>query len=857
MVKKYSKYTFRHTKKNVLHKKGVNSKKRGLRGGAIDTRAIIDEQGLHGITKQFTFSREKDLTQEVCGNWFEKIKINEKLNNAFDGNGTLKTTSTGRKDYDICSSKKINNPLKEHSLLMKNAIDQAKKQGKRVTQLSSEEFKTKLETNKTTMGQDGEPYYVSLTLDDCVAKKNPYSVSGEQTPFFEYSIYSPTATTEPPFGGLSTNPNGTLVGTFTQLPISFLLRVAKQETPFSFASFYKTNEDRKPYFSDYLSCLENVQQKFGPEVDRIDGSISQSDKFRSIESSILRQFGKSAQCKIVLVAGNVGIQIQDPVNGDAIFVLPSQLNGAEYKYPEQAKTIKLNDYKEDPTAGPLGQLSFHPVVDQFVMDHAERGLPNGENFTSDFLVINAIDDVILELLTLDITSLTLNNGYLQVPINLNNSQELVLKDGGSENPSQNAIAIFDSLSTRLKVLQTDDVPTSGLKPPREYKEFNSVSNTKATPIYASAVPLNYEYIPPSSNSNNIIAINSEKSTLQYCVAGFDLVAQYFGAMVSAYNKSKKLGEAQGKKVKLFLTPLGGGVFNNPREMIACSVLLAYYQAQQLFSDFDNSVQVIFLAWDRNPNEVGDFGKFFNTKEEQESLPEATLVEILHPSDTEIKNDGDDDDYPTDGWTLGAIKNPNKDVGVNKDVDVDEDEDEDVLTGDKLYEKHKDPSQVLSLNDAESYRKRVLKKFESEESDYDNEFSDLPKKHIKPTEYQVEIVKSVISRNIDLFNKLMELLSLTSSENLYTKLLFIQGIFIKCNLSDTSCSKIYTIILGLIINLSTQRGGSKSRRKPVRKTRRGRGRTRKSKSKTKPRTHRRRRHSRVRVRKHKKYTSRGR
>ena len=47
------------------------------------------------------------------------------------------------------------------------------------------------------------------------------------------------------------------------------------------------------------------------------------------------------------------------------------------------------------------------------------------------------------------------------------------------------------------------------------------------------------------------------------------------------------------------------------------------------------------------------------------------------------------------------------------------------------------------------------------------------------------------------------------------------------------------------------GGSKSRRKPARKTRRGR--TRKSKSKSKPKTHRRRRHS--RVRKNKKYTSR--
>ena len=49
------------------------------------------------------------------------------------------------------------------------------------------------------------------------------------------------------------------------------------------------------------------------------------------------------------------------------------------------------------------------------------------------------------------------------------------------------------------------------------------------------------------------------------------------------------------------------------------------------------------------------------------------------------------------------------------------------------------------------------------------------------------------------------------------------------------------------------GGSKSRRKPARKTRRGHTRKSKSKSKSKPKTHRRKRHS--RVRKHKKYTSR--
>jgi hypothetical protein len=55
----------------------------------------------------------------------------------------------------------------------------------------------------------------------------------------------------------------------------------------------------------------------------------------------------------------------------------------------------------------------------------------------------------------------------------------------------------------------------------------------------------------------------------------------------------------------------------------------------------------------------------------------------------------------------------------------------------------------------------------------------------------------------------------------------------------------------LANIEVVNGGSKSRRKPARKTRRGHTRTRKSK----PKTHRRKRHSRVRVRKHKKYTSR--
>jgi hypothetical protein len=633
MTKKYGKNTFRNTKKNILHKKGINTKKRGLRGGDfIDTTSVIDNEGLHGIVglKTPELIRKSLLSKRVCDKWFENIKTSTNIDEAFDEKGSLKLTSNGRKDYDICSHKLGDNTIEQYKMLQKRAIEQGEKvikyvtneQGEKVIKYETEnykKFKTELETNTS----------VKLTLDDCEAYKKYLRIKELSSnsvyqvwKFFKYNIFSPAATTEPPSGGAQIK---TLVGTFTQLPVSFLLQMAGQETPFSFASFYGINEERKPYFSDYLSCLENVKQYFGPEVDRIDGSLSQSEKFRSRESSILREFGKSAQCKIVFVAGNVGIQIQDPENGDAIFVLPSQLNGAEYQSPTNAIT-DLNKYKYDKTAGPLGQLSFNPVVAQFVMDHAARTETvitdagrTHTDFTSPFLVINAIDNVIEELAILGITSLTLKNGYLLVPEKLDDGKELVLTNGVE--PSQTSITIFDSLSTRLKVLQTDDVPTSGLKPPGENTEFNSGSRTTATPIYASAVPLCYHNT------------NTQKSMLQYCVAGFDLVAQYFGAMVSAYNKSKQSGDASGKRVKLFLTPLGGGAFNNPREMIACSALLAYYQAQQLFDDFDAKVEVIFLAWDCRKNdgsidendgkkrsvEDEDFIEFFNTNKDGDTL----------------------------------------------------------------------------------------------------------------------------------------------------------------------------------------------------------------------------------------------
>jgi hypothetical protein len=296
------------------------------------------------------------------------------------------------------------------------------------------------------------------------------------------------------------------------------------------------------------------------------------------------------------------------------------------------------------------------------MLHAARKLPNGTIFTSEFLVINAVDGVISGISLIEKeqmkAGLSLNNGYLEVKGN--NSGNFTSADFNfytsefisgifQKNLSFMATQIFNSFCENLKVLQTDDVPTSGLRPPPKnrwdaegYKEFNSSATSKVSLIYSSAVPLNYVYPLPSRYKT---AINPEKTTLQYCVAGFDLVAQYFGAMVSAYNKSKKPGQTH---VKLFLTPLGGGVFSNPREMIACSALLAYYQAQQLFTDFDDKVKVIFLVYDGSEPECKDFIEFFNEDEdgsvttaiqelerkekEKRQREEQALLEVLEESE---------------------------------------------------------------------------------------------------------------------------------------------------------------------------------------------------------------------------------
>ena len=189
----------------------------------------------------------------------------------------------------------------------------------------------------------------------------------------------------------------------------------------------------------------------------------------------------------------------------------------------------------------------------------------------------------------------LDNGYLRIPDDTTTPFSF-------ENPSP-ANTIFDELHKNLKVLFMSDIPPNGLTPPIKFTTFNSEidENRNVNLIYSSAVPLKY------GNAN------TEKSLLQDYVAGCVLIAQYFGAMVTAYYKSKQKLSSNGK-LKLFLTPLGGGVFNNPRELIGSTILMAYMQAKSLLDDIDDTIEIIFIAWGGRQSEVDDFNMFFKRQQ---------------------------------------------------------------------------------------------------------------------------------------------------------------------------------------------------------------------------------------------------
>jgi hypothetical protein len=256
---------------------------------------------------------------------------------------------------------------------------------------------------------------------------------------------------------------------------------------------------------------------------------------------------ESIKPKITPIIGKIQTEIQKPTRRHKIFVLPSQLNAAEY--PNDITIIENVDYyKYDPTGGPLGQLSADPGVAQFIIDNACN-----ENISD-----KGINNV---RLMGEIKGIRLQNGYLKVKDNVD-------------------VDAFKKAIPNMTIFGIKDIPVRGLD--SAMKKFVNMEH-KVDLIYASAVPYG-KY--GNSNHKNVRTI-----------AKLTLFAQYVGSMRLAISR----GDCE-----LILMPLGGRFFKNALEDIKSAIISAYdYMEEELKK---SKVTVYLLLYEEDQPEIDFFTK---------------------------------------------------------------------------------------------------------------------------------------------------------------------------------------------------------------------------------------------------------
>jgi hypothetical protein len=264
--------------------------------------------------------------------------------------------------------------------------------------------------------------------------------------------------------------------------------------------------------------------------------------------------------EINVILGSIQDLIQTKASGNRqkVFVLPSQLNGAEYPEPDFIVS-KLQSYMTDRTGGPAGQLAADPGVAQFIIDNAANN--NTELFDHD----SGINNV---RLMGDIPGITLQNGYLQVKDDANISE-------------------FENKISQMTVLGIRDVPVRGLTSGK-FREFFYADHTVDL-IYGSAVPIQSDPDPKSPYYDRYAPYygNSDHPTVRR-IANLTLFAQYVGSF--------RLAILRGN-CNIYLMLLGGGVFSNRFDDIKDAITSAYNYMKEGLKRAD--VKVSVLVWEGN------------------------------------------------------------------------------------------------------------------------------------------------------------------------------------------------------------------------------------------------------------------
>lgn len=276
----------------------------------------------------------------------------------------------------------------------------------------------------------------------------------------------------------------------------------------------------------------------------------------------------SQQLRCVAVTdGEIMREIQKPppkpASKGAWFVLPSQLNGAEYPGP-RAVVREVGAYMSDRTGGPRGQLACHPAAAQFIIDNAARDGYEGGISAVDFLQGPGAPE-----------GFRLVNGYLQLPTGMTDQQ----------------FRGFLKCLAELRPLMMADVPANGLDP-----SMSGFSRTKHRVglVYASAVPLE-TYV-------NVPRELADKE-LHRKLAQAVLLTQYYGAMRQIARWAREGGSGP---VVVNLMPLGGGVFNNSWSSIVGAISAAVELLQE--DGLLHLLDVRLLTYEGTPAEGSIFAK---------------------------------------------------------------------------------------------------------------------------------------------------------------------------------------------------------------------------------------------------------
>eukprot|EP00913_Durusdinium_trenchii_P013206 g12395.t2 len=361
-------------------------------------------------------------------------------------------------------------------------------------------------------------------------------------------------------GSVSSKPSPEVFGDLTVDATSYKGMILQK------AGAWSLNGEAHKYAFDSSSGWLQVE---GEQVGRFICERMQSSPLLFPES-----FSKLNSGNLPIISSEIMTEIHKEANHGALFVIPSQFNGAEYPYHTD---LVFKDYKHDNSSGPRAQLAAHPAVAQFLLDNAANAKREGG--------INALDELLEK-----VSGFELVNGYLKIQ-RLKSGQEEALRNLQDPWHEWRCAYMFfyvfpvipaeDHLHT-LRPLIMEDILVQGLTPDQRGV---AGGRHRVGLVYASAVPVD-SYLNRDGDSE-----------YQTKVAELLLVAQYYGALKHAATTAKDSGH--GGRRKVFLMPLGTGVFHNSWEIIAKSMAKA---VQMLDDDLLASLDICALARQGNPSE---------------------------------------------------------------------------------------------------------------------------------------------------------------------------------------------------------------------------------------------------------------